>query len=90
MSSRPSRFFVLHMVLGHEADLVLARSDAVVELRLHGVEGLLQLLFGDGPDGLFEGTVGQIDEAVAEDRLAVIATANISLNCHIGKGPLCC
>ena len=41
-------------VLGHEADLLLAAVDAVEELWLHGIEGLLQLLFRDGPDVLLE------------------------------------
>ena len=46
---------------GHEADLVLAR------LRLHGVEGLLQLLVRNGLDVLLEGPVPQVDEAAAEN-----------------------
>ena len=56
--------------VGHEADLVLARSDSVEELRLHGVEGLLQLLVRDGLDVPLEGPVPQVDEAVAENPVA--------------------
>ena len=89
MSSLPSKFFVLHRrarlpgglhVLGPEADLLLAAPDAVVDLRLHRVEGLLQLLLRDGPRVLLERLVAQIDEAVAEDQLPVVAAAGVGLD----------
>ena len=48
-------------VLGDEADLVLAALNAVEELRFHGVEGLLELLFRDGPDVLLEAPVREAE-----------------------------
>ena len=95
MSSLPSKFFCLaHRrpqlsaglhVLRHEADLLLATVDAVEELRLHGVEGLLQLLLRDGPDVLLERPVREVHEAVAEDQLSVVAPASKRLYGQIGQ-----
>ena len=67
-------------VLGHEADLPLAAVDAVVDLRLHRIEDLLQLLLRDGPDVLLERPVAQVDEAVAEDHLRVVAAPDVGLD----------
>ena len=85
MSSLPSRFLDLaHSlaqgpaglhVLGYEPDLILAAADAIEDLRLHGVEGPLQLLGGDGPHVLLEAPVREVDKAVAEDHLAVVRAA---------------
>ena len=82
MSSFSSKFFVLHIVAPSTswADLLLAAPDAVVDLRLHRVEGLLQLLLRDGPHVLLERPVAQIDEAVAEDQLPVVAAAGVGLD----------
>ena len=61
INSRPSRFFVLHMVAPRPA--LGPRSRVLARPRLHGVEGLLQLLVRNGLDVLLEGPVPQVDEA---------------------------
>ena len=45
--------------------MLLAAVDAIEQLWLHAVEGLLQLFLRNGSD------VAQIDEAAAEDELSI-------------------
>ena len=73
----------LHL-LGDEADLVLASLDAVEHARLHGLEGLLELLLREVPDVRLQGAVAQVHEAVAEDQLSIVAAPNVRLDGQIG------
>ena len=70
-------------VLGDEAELVLGSADAVVVLRFHFIEELLDVLFRHAPDVRLEPPVRGVQVAVAEDHLAVAASPRVGFHGQI-------